>query len=234
MTTLEELAARELSILLTDAGTQSSHRDNQVVFERWPTLRIKLVKVKLVSEIQQSKALQADIQTQLNVDHPDSYLMSCCTGIGNDLTQAIQNGMDAWMHVEAPLVLSLLSSQPTKGAEWFPNGDPSGVQGWDVFSSPYMLRGMSTGADILQSFLQEHPLLDAIRQDLTQVLDRHRILHTISLYRGVSGGQHFADCRINGQEANPLHERLLTCHWPSEGIAWASVRQSLLLMQPSQ
>ena len=233
MTTLEELAARELSILFTDAGTHSSTHENHVVFERWPTLRIKLVKVSLVNEIRQSTALHADIQTQLNVDHPDSYLMSCCTGIGHDLTQAIQNGMGVWMHSEAPLVISLLNSQPIHGAEWFPNGHPSGVPDWDIFSSPYILRA-STGAEILQPFLQEHPPLDSIRQDLNQILDKQRILHTVSLYRGTSEEKHFANCRINGQEISLLREKLLTCHWPSTGIAWASVRQSLLLMQPSE
>ncbi|MEO0756733.1 MAG: DUF6348 family protein [Cyanobacteria bacterium J06648_16] len=228
----EEWTARELKTRLTQLETSTSVQQNQLKFDQWPTLCIKVLHVSPIDETQNSTVLQFQIQTQLNVEHSDSFLMSHCTGIGSDLSQAIQDGVNSWMRSEAPLIFSLLRSHPVQQTEWFSNGDPLGIPGWDLFSSPYIIRGIPTSADILRSFIQNHPLLTPIRQDLPQFLDRQRMLHLVSIYHGVSGGKHFADCRINGEVVSPLNQILLLSDWPLGIIEWASVRQSLLLLSP--
>jgi hypothetical protein len=204
-----------------------------VLFNRWPTLVFHVLDVDIHLLDTNSVIVHLNMRVELNRHRPDSFIKSCCTGVGSNIEIAILDSVNFWHATDSSVVFSLLNQKPVMNAKWCPNGDPLGVAEWDCFLSPYVFRtGQPGNEDILGNFFQKHPLLEVIRDRLGNTLDKHSYFHAISIFRGVVLGKNFADCHIDGVEISVLSDLLLSSPWPTERINFGTVRQSLLLLKP--
>lgn len=226
-------AIESLQRLLESEGISCYTSQDCVLFKRWPTLAVRVLDVDIHLHNSNSAIVHLNMRVELNRERPDSFIKSCCTGMGHDIESAIHNSISFWCATDSSVVFSLLNQRPVMNAEWCPNGDPLGIVGWDCFLSPYAFRTWQPGnEDILGNFFQKHPLLEVIRGQLGNTLDKQNFFHTVSIFRGAVSEKNFADCHINGIAIPVLSNLLLPSPWPSEHTTLGTVRQSLLLLKP--
>lgn len=226
-------AVESLQKLLEAEGIHSYASQDGVLFKQWPTLAFRVLDVAMHLHNTNSVIVHLNMRVELNRQRPDSFIKSCCTGVGRDIETAIFDSINFWHTTDSSIVFSLLNQRPVMNAEWCPNGDPLGVAGWDCFLSPYAFRTWKPGnEDVLGNFFQKHPLIEAIQDRLGHTLHKQSFLHTVSIFRGVVSEKNFADCHIDGVEIPVLSDLLLSSPWPSEHVNFGTMRQSLLLLKP--
>jgi hypothetical protein len=164
----------------------------------------------------------------LNHEHPDSTIPTCATGVGRSAEDAIANAARQWCQTTVPPVLSVLAQRPVHDAEWFALDDPYGLPGWELFSSPYLVRG-DAQARRLVAHLDEHPLLPSLSDTLLAEMDASALFTTVALYRGQVGEEVYADCFIDGRLNARATQALLGLPWP-EVAGFHSVRLFLFCM----
>lgn len=224
----QQLALQVIQSLLATSGIACSLAGGGVRFERWPTVGIFATHVEHEENDYPSGERIAlahlDLAVALNVEREDSLIASCATGIGTSLADAIANAVDQWCACVIPPIFSLLHQQAMYGTLWLPDGLP----GWDLFVSPYVMRGQGVDVD-LGPFLERNPLVEALGDVLLAELPPGRLFNTVMLYRGQNGNNVFVDCYMNGEKSEAAELALLGLPWP-DIERFHSVRMFLFCM----
>ncbi len=220
---------------LTTFGIPCSIQNSQIRLDEWPTVAIFLNHIEDVTDPtlrSSAKILHLYLTFALNHERSDSAITSYVTGIGISEAKALSDAATQWCQSVVPPILSVFHQRPSYGAEWFAPDDPYGLTGWELFSSPYLIRG-DTEAGSVMSHLDAHPLLPSLSEILLTEMTSSALFTTVSLYRGQVGEDIYADCFINGQYNERVTQALRNLPWPHINN-FHSVRLFLFCMQDSR
>ncbi|KAB8144840.1 hypothetical protein F8S13_03105 [Chloroflexia bacterium SDU3-3] len=210
---LRQAALQVIQSFLAASDIACSLQGGGVRFARWPTVGVFVTHAEHEENSypsgEQISLVHLDLAVALNVEREDSLIVSCATGIGAGLGDAVANAADQWCACVIPPIFSLLHQQAMYGTLWLPDGLP----GWDLFVSPYVMRGQDVQAD-LGPFLEQQPLVVSLGHALLAELPPERMFNTVMLYRGQNGNNVFVDCYINGEKSEPAELALLGLPWP--------------------
>jgi hypothetical protein len=170
------------------------------------------------------------IDFALNPEFEDTTIRDCATGWAETEGEAVDLATDAWMMITAPPIFSLLQSKPVLNADWLPSGNEDGIAGWDVFSSPYGLRGDEGEKERLVNHLGSQSLLPLLADEINRASKRE-YLNYAKLYLGFDGTQFHSDCFINGVRDEDASQKLQSLQWPSFKH-FVSVSQFACLLKP--
>lgn len=216
---------------LTGQGIPSSIVDNHVRLAEWPTVAISLDHGEDVTDPAIGSSVRVyhlHLSLALNHERPDSAIPSCATGMGQSTEDAVANAARQWCQTTVPPVLSVLAQRPVHDAEWFAPDDPYGLAGWELLSSPYLVRGDAQARSVV-AYLEEHPLVPSVSGALLAELEPSALFTTVALYRGQVGDQTYADCFIDGRLNERVTQALLDLPWP-DVAGFHSVRLCLFCM----
>jgi hypothetical protein len=219
---------------LSELGCAAVADDHTVTLATWSTVCIDVVHSSAERHPDGSVVLHTNVHFFLNRSRSDSLVRTCSTGLGASIDAASLDAALMWTKTEAPPLLSVLFQEPRFDAEWFPDGDPGGIPGWDVFSSPYVFRGLPVDTAALTSVVQDFPPLDTVRRTLAARLSPDSLFHSVTMFLAEVAGSRDSDCRVDGEADSELSTALLSTRWPPRSLAWAMVRQSMFLMRPAK
>jgi hypothetical protein len=226
-----QLVLNSIQGQLTVQGIPSSIVGSEVRLEEWPTVAIAVNHGEDVTDPDIGSSVRVfhlHLTLGLNHERPDSAIPSCATGMGRSIEDAVANAAKQWCQTTVPPVLSVLAQRPVYDAEWFAPDDPYGLPGWELFSSPYLVRG-DAQTRTLVAYLEEHPLIPSVSGVLLTEMDPSALFTTVALYRGQVGDQTYADCFINGRLNERVTRALLDLPWP-DIAGFHSVRLFLFCM----
>ena len=173
-----------------------------------------------------------DIQFALNPSKPEAIIKDCATGWAATKQEAIDQAVDAWMTITAPPIFSLLKCKAVMDAEWFPSGDPLGISGWDVFSSPYGFRGDQDEQQRLREFLDDKSLMHELTAEINAAATRQN-LNYVRIYRGFDGAKYHVECVVNGVRDGAASKKLEELEWPQpEPHRFVSLSEFFILIKP--
>jgi hypothetical protein len=89
------------------------------------------------------------IRFAINPNREDSIIYDCSTGIGKSKNEALETAIYNWYVLTAPAIFSLMIGKVFGEAEWIPEGDPYGIKGWDMFSSPHGFKGSDENKKVI-------------------------------------------------------------------------------------
>jgi hypothetical protein len=172
------------------------------------------------------------IEFALNPERPESVITDCATGWAATEQEAIDQAVGAWVTITAPPIFSLLNSKAVMDAEWFPSGDQLGIQGWDVFSSPYGFRGDESEQQRLREYLDGKSLMRELTAEINAAATREH-LNYVRIYRGFSGDNYHVECVVNGVRDDAASTKLEQMAWPQpEPHRVVSLGEFLILIKP--
>jgi hypothetical protein len=179
---------------------------------------------------------QAEISFTLNPQDEDSYIIDSTTGWAETAEDAIRLATDSWCAVTAPPILFLIFSSLNRKAplpvDWFSNGDPEGISGWDVCASGYGFKGNEREQRRVHQFLSSNvSLMKMLSSSILSEVKNDNFTY-VKLYRGFDGEEHFAEGRVNGFINERLSDKLKQLPWP-DCKDFVSVSQFLMLL-PTQ
>jgi Family of unknown function (DUF6348) len=216
---------------LSELGIPSSIVGSQVRLDEWPTVAISLDHSEDVTDPDIGSSVRVfhlHLTLALNHERPDSAILSCATGMGRNIEEAVANAAKQWCQTTVPPVLSVLAQRPVYDAEWFAPDDPYGLPGWELFSSPYLVRG-DAQTRTLVAYLEEQPLIPSVSSVLLAEMKPSTLFTTVALYRGQVGDKTYADSFIDGHLNERVTQALLDLPWP-DIAGFHSVRLFLFCM----
>lgn len=216
---------------LTALEIPSSIVGSQVRLDDWPTVAISLDHSEDVTDPEIGSSVRVfhlHLTLALNHERPDSVIPSCATGMGRSIEDAVANAAKQWCQTTVPPVLSVLAQRPIYDAEWFAPDDLYGLPGWELFSSPYLVRGEAQTRTLI-AYLEEHPLIPSVSGVLLAEMNPSALFTTVALYRGQVGDQTYADGFIDGRLNERVTQALLDLPWP-DIAGFHSVRLFLFCM----
>lgn len=205
------------------------------VIEKGP--RISVFEVSVDDSDPDSVIVQAEISFTLNPEDEDSYILDYTAGWGETAEEAIRMATDAWCAVTAPPVLFLIFSSINRETrlpvDWFSNGDPEGIPGWDVCTSGYGFKGDAKEQKRVHNFLSSNvSLMKMLSSSIRREVKDNQFSY-VKLYFGFNGEDKFAEGRVNGFINEGLSEELKQLPWP-ECKEFVSVSQFLMLLPANE
>jgi hypothetical protein len=229
-------AYRLLAESLPRLGEPALVREDGVWLTNWPSIRISAGHLLVSRSPPEQEAWTAwlDLTLMYNTWRPETAAATHVIGLGGDGMSALANAVEQWIAGVAPALISHIYGELTFGADYWPDGDPRGIAGWNCICGPYILRG---GDSLLKGeagrLLQEHPLHDPTRSLLGDQLDLNARMHTVSLYRATMEDTVHADVLIDNQQNPEAGELLRRAAWLGQPKAtgFLSVRHFLLCLK---
>ena len=207
-----------------------------VRLQNWPSVRIS---IDYAAAFRPEPAVEVwsawvDLTFMYNTDLPFTAARTHVIGFGKSPKEALAFALEHWRTAFAPPLISHIYGVLKFGADTWPVGDPRGIPGWTCMTGPYFMRGERDIRERLEPHLQAHPLMDSVRDLLAAKLDCTQPLHTVCLFKAVSGTESHADVVVNNQPFEEAGARLKTLTWPVQPIGpnLLSVRHFMICMLP--
>lgn len=210
---------------------RSEIRADGVWLCKWPSVRFSVERA-LVVPAESAWTAWLDVTCTYNTKLPFTAAKSHVIGLGGERAGALSDAVENWRKGVAPALISYIYGFLKGDADTWPPDHPRAIAGWNCINGPYVLRGDATKIEPLVAFLQQHALVDPVREYLGRKLDRDAALHTVSLYRGQMSSSVFADVLIDNRPDAAAGELLRQMEWPKElrGSQLISVRHFLLCL----
>jgi hypothetical protein len=226
-----------LARVLAKLDEPTKIRADGIYLANWPSVRISVERAMIFKSDAETEAWTAwvDLIWMYNTNLPFTAARTHFIGLGGQPANALNDAVENWGKCSAPALISHIYGYLKAGAETWPAGHAHTVAGWACINGPYLLRGDTTLASALSEFLQQHPLVDLVRERLGTILKKEIPLHTVTLYRACAASEVYADVLIDNQPDELAGELLKQACWPAqlETSDFLSVRHFLLCVMPS-
>src|SRR5262249_36368692 len=201
---------------LAERDEPAELKSDGVRLRQWPSVRVSLDRALAFRPAPDAEGWTAwvDLTCMYNTELPFTAARTHVIGLGAGRAEAIADAVASWKTGVAPALISYIYGYLKADADTWPADDMRGVAGWSCITGPYVLRSDGAAGNALATFLQQNPMIGAVRDHLAVALDRTVPFHTVSLYRAQTEAGTFADVLIDNVQDPLAGERLKEMRWP--------------------